>query len=342
MESFDQIIREKLIEEFNKYSKSMPEDVKHAINCIQYIKCLFCLDTQRVICTRNAPTFLGYDPYMIRTCGCTGSSTDINCTTHLNHTYNNRLIPCNANQRKTTPIDHIKMLAELYRKEFKPIEDQAAAKAAAAKAAADKDAADKDAVAKAAADKAAADKAAADKAAADKVAAAKIAADEAKKKLFEDVDKIMNDGSDKPIHSNTIENKYNSRTETTCINIELGEIIKQVINGLETYSGDIGSLLDLIKDLKLDLTIGSEEETSSQNKCISTRNNIGQYVYLFLYTSATREKSSCSLLEWCGCISSMSTINVHYTIFFPKNNKAKENCENKISTISENLLNRIE
>jgi hypothetical protein len=335
------MIREKLIEEFNKYSKSMPQDVNHAIKCIQYIKCLFCLDTQRVICTRNAPTFLGYDPYMIRTCGCTGSSTDIQCTTHLNHYYNNRLIPCNANQRKTTPIDHIKMLAELYRKEFKPIEDKATAdKAAADKIAADKAAADKIAADKAAADKAVADKAAADKIAADKAAADK-AADEAKKKLFEDVDKMMNDGSDKPIHGNTIEKKYNSRTETTRINIELGNMIKQVINGLEAYSGDIGSLLDLIKDLKLDLTISSGEEKSSQNKCISIRNNMGQYVYLFLYTSATREDSSCSLLEWCGCISSMSTINVHYTIFFPKNNKAKENCENKISTISENLLNRI-
>jgi hypothetical protein len=164
---------------------------------------------------------------------------------------------------------------------------------------------------------------------------------EEERKLIEEVDRQMNDGLDKPKYDNSIDNNFSSITENMNINIELGKMLDKVKNALATYSGDLFALVDLIKDVKFDLTISSEQESSSQTKCISTRTKNGYPAYLILKAKANKIKSSCSLLEWCGLIESTTKISLDYTVTFPKNNKAKEECEDIISEIAGSKIRRM-
>jgi hypothetical protein len=123
---FNQVIRETIFETIREYRQSKPVDSEHAEKCLPYIKCFQCLDTERYITDRMVLTAFGYDPYMIRSCGCTKMMKDIQTTTTLDHSVNGRPIfyqGTYGTKKYNTPIEIVGLLAEIYRKEYKPIED---------------------------------------------------------------------------------------------------------------------------------------------------------------------------------------------------------------------------
>jgi hypothetical protein len=132
-------VRKMIVEELEKlikeYKQSNPIDAEDAKKCIPYIKCFQCLDTERFISDRAVLTAFGYDPYMIKSCPCTGSFSDIQTTTSVHHTYRNRPVQYNGNHGTRTfqtKIDILVALAQIYRKDYLPIEVEAERKRKAA------------------------------------------------------------------------------------------------------------------------------------------------------------------------------------------------------------------
>ena len=155
------------------------------------------------------------------------------------------------------------------------------------------------------------------------------------KKIKEDVEKQMNDSSDKPVYGNNIINIESTKTEHLTINVDLGKLIDKVTNAVRSYGGDLFSLADLIKDIKIDMDMKSEEEHTEKTKCYQSYTSDMYPIYFFMIIIINKKSSSCNLLEWCGFSKQKYKITVRYTIMFPKNNVAKKVCEDANSSISE-------
>jgi len=150
----------------------------------------------------------------------------------------------------------------------------------------------------------------------------------------EDIEKQMNDGSDKPLYGESLEDTFSSTTEKLHIQAEIGKLLDKVSNSIKAYGGDLMSLASLVKDIKIDMDMKSEEENTEKTKCCQSTIEKGYPVYLFLKVLINKELSSCNLLEWCGYSKLSSKITMKYMILFPKNNVAKKECDDGISTIT--------
>ena len=101
------------------------------------------------------------------------------------------------------------------------------------------------------------------------------------------------------------------------------------------------ALGNLIKNMKIDVDIHSSKETIEKTKYSKSKMPDGYPIYLFLTLVSSKESTSCSLLEWCGFISSRTSITLKYLILLPRNQAAESQCDHKISMITEVRLQRM-
>lgn len=108
-----------------QYKQSMPQDSSDALKCVGRIKCWVCLDTERMIHPRFVPTFLGYSPYAIVTCRkCRGREDHIRCADTKNETERGRPIPYYGESHPFTERELIRVLADIYRREYQAIDKE--------------------------------------------------------------------------------------------------------------------------------------------------------------------------------------------------------------------------
>lgn len=99
-----------------------PRDAEDARRCLPYIMCFCCLDTKRYIGDHI------YNSYQIRSCSCNGLIQDYESTNNLNQSYQNRplhYIGNNGTSAIKTAYDVVRILADIYRRDYQPIEDEA-------------------------------------------------------------------------------------------------------------------------------------------------------------------------------------------------------------------------
>lgn len=155
-----------------------------------------------------------------------------------------------------------------------------------------------------------------------------------KKRKKESIEQQMNDGSDQPLYGESIDDTFSTTTEHIHIQGELGKLIDKVSNAIQAVNGDLLSLANAVKDIKIDLDMKSEDEKIEKTKCCQSTTKDGFPIYLFLKVKIHNESSSCKLLEWCGCFNIVSKITVKYMVLFPKNKVAKKECDDGVSAIT--------
>ena len=109
--------------------RSHPDSAVKARKCLPYLQCFSCLDTERIIGDRAVLTAFGYDPYMIRSCSCTGRIKDIETTTHLHHTHRNRpviYVGTYGTSAVSTKGDLVRVLARIYEQDYQAHEEEVA------------------------------------------------------------------------------------------------------------------------------------------------------------------------------------------------------------------------
>lgn len=113
------MILEGLLSVLDDVQQTNPIDAEDARKCLPYITCFCCLDTHRYISDDM------YDSYRIRSCSCSGIIQNFEDTDDLNHTYQNRplhYIGSNGTSAINTVYDVIRILAEIYRRDYRLID----------------------------------------------------------------------------------------------------------------------------------------------------------------------------------------------------------------------------
>ena len=119
MDSIRQMIVEGLQPIIDDVQLTNPIDAEDARRCLPYITCFCCLDTKRYIGDDM------YDSYRIRSCSCSGLIQDFEATNDLNYTYQNRplhYIGSSGTSAINTVYDVIRILAEIYRRDYRHLE----------------------------------------------------------------------------------------------------------------------------------------------------------------------------------------------------------------------------
>lgn len=189
------------------------------------------------------------------------------------------------------------------------------------------------------------EKIAADKAIADKIEAEKKANEEkieAERKLLEEVDKKMNDGSTIPKYNKHVGSKIVKTIITADVNAEVGQMIEAAKQALMVYAGDLGELLNLMKDLKFNMSVTSSEENTNQNICFECRTPKGYPIYSYFIVSTYNISCMCNCMEWVKYSDSKINVRLTYEVLFPTNNVAKDKCIELISSISSGGLGNFE
>ena len=154
------------------------------------------------------------------------------------------------------------------------------------------------------------------------------------KRKRERIERAMNDNNPQPIWGQSLENSFSTTTTDLHLTIELGKLIEKTTNAIQAYGGDLVSLANSIKDLKIDLEYSSKDEKTEQTKCSQSTTSDGFPIYLFLTISTSKENTICTLLEWCGFNCSETNITIKYMILFPQNNTAKKICDTSVTNIT--------
>ncbi len=154
----------------------------------------------------------------------------------------------------------------------------------------------------------------------------------------ERIERAMNDNNPQPIWGQSLENSFSTTTTNLHLNVELGKLIEKTTNAIQAYGGDLISLANTIKDIKIDLDYSSKDEKTEQTKCSQSTTSDGFPIYLFLTISTSKENTNCKLLEWCGFITSETKITIKYMILFPQNNTAKKICDISVTNITDSKL----
>jgi hypothetical protein len=141
------------------------------------------------------------------------------------------------------------------------------------------------------------------------------------------VKNIMNDNSSIPIYHTSKSGHNHIITKKGHLNMELGKLVEKTIHAIEAYGNDLSSLVDTIKDIKIDFDFSSNEEEIKKKEVSKSNTLEGFPVYLILTISSLKMGCDCKLLEWCGFDFSETKLSIDYDIYFPRNNKAVEECE---------------
>jgi hypothetical protein len=150
----------------------------------------------------------------------------------------------------------------------------------------------------------------------------------------------MNDNNPQPIWGESLEESFSSSTQDINIQGELGKLLTKVSDAIQAYGGDLISLANTIKDIKIDIDFHSDDEKIEQTKCSQSTTQDGFPIYLFLTITSSKENTYCKLLEWCGCISSEIKMTIKYMILFPKNISAQKICDESVRNITGSKLDK--
>ena len=151
----------------------------------------------------------------------------------------------------------------------------------------------------------------------------------------------MKDGNINALWGECLNDSKSIVTEDSNLQVELGKLIDTISNAAEAYYGNVVSLSNLIKNIKINVDIHSSQETIEKTKYSKSKLPDGYPVYLFLTLVTSKVSTSCSLLEWCGFTSSQTSITMKYLILLPRNEVAESQCDHKISMITEVRLQRM-
>jgi len=160
------------------------------------------------------------------------------------------------------------------------------------------------------------------------------------KRKRERIERAMNDNNPQPIWGESLEESFSSSTQDINIQGELGKLLTKVSDAIQAYGGDLISLANTIKDIKIDIDFHSDDEKIEQTKCSQSTTQDGFPIYLFLTITSSKENTYCKLLEWCGCISSEIKMTIKYMILFPKNISAQKICDESVRNITGSKLDK--
>ena len=151
----------------------------------------------------------------------------------------------------------------------------------------------------------------------------------------------MKDGNINALWGECLNDSKSIITEDSNLQVELGKLIDTISNAAEAYYGNVVSLSNLIKNIKINVDIHSSQEMIEKTKYSKSKLPDGYPIYLFLTLVTSKVNTSCSLLEWCGFTSSCTSITLKYLILLPRNEAAESQCDHKISMITEVRLQRM-
>jgi len=340
------MILEELQKVIQEFKQTNPVDADHAQKCLSYIKCFQCLDTERFISDRAVLTAFGYDPYMIKSCPCTGSFRDIQTTTSVHHTHRNRPVQYNGNHGTrtfNTQSDLIVAIAKIYRTEYLPIEEEAERKRKAAADEAERkrkaDAEEAERKRKAAADEAARIK--------EEERQRIIRENEEKQRQKEKEDEIRRkrDEELKPYQSKSDDELhehaswddikrfvFNREIRDTEFSADIEGLVKEISAAIEVYSGNLLALSDLARNLDMKFRNFKSHE-NKQDTHIQVKEDKDKKLFFmrFVYTLLEDERvEHCCFMDRTRKV---KKIDSHLIVMRPKNDnpEATEICRRLMS-----------
>jgi hypothetical protein len=145
------------------------------------------------------------------------------------------------------------------------------------------------------------------------------------------IEQIENDMNPEPMWSYYKKDNINKEIKSADIDIEIGKITTKVCEAIKASHGDIIELVDLIKELKLDLKMSMETSHTNKKEIKQVKDSNNKFTYIILIFSNDIIKSNCMCLEWCGFNNRTNKFSLQYTIIKPKNKAAQRECEKHMS-----------
>ena len=344
--------------------RSHPDSAVKARKCLPYIQCFSCLDTERIIGDRAVLTAFGYDPYMIRSCACTGRVKDISTTTHLNHTHNGRPIIYNGSygtSSVSTKRDLVRVLARIYEQDYQAREEeiernlQQAEEDKRLRMKAEEAArlrAEEHRLAVEAANKKRAEEEAArikeekrlKKEEEERLAAEqKRQEEEARRKRTEELkpyetkteDELFTHASWKDVKNR----EDNQVVRETHIKVDIEALIKEVSNAIQAYSGNLLALTDLVRDLDMKFRDFKSHE-NKENTHIQVKEDKNGHPFFMKFTYRFVEdtvEEHCCFMDFSKKV---KKIDSHLIVMRPKddNLEAIEICRRLMNKEAELII----
>jgi len=141
------------------------------------------------------------------------------------------------------------------------------------------------------------------------------------------IEQLENDMNPEPMWSYYKKDNINKEIKSADIDIEIGKITTKVCEAIKASHGDIIELVDLIKELKLDLKMSMETSHTNKKEIKQVKDSNNKFTYIILIFSNDIMKSNCVCLEWCGFDYNKSKFSLDYTICKPKNKAAQKECD---------------
>lgn len=138
----------------------------------------------------------------------------------------------------------------------------------------------------------------------------------------------FNDGSNEEKFDKSEIKEYTKNTKNTNINIEVGNIMKQIVQdlkGVHNFS---------IDNVQFNFEFKFFDVLLEQTVCKKIENEKKHPVYLFFIVSVENYSNIYKWVDCCGVISSETKITIKQIFLYPKNNKALEKCDKMMSDIT--------
>ena len=135
-------------------------------------------------------------------------------------------------------------------------------------------------------------------------------------------------------------NSIDEKVKETNLNISIGSIIKKVSDILTSSQGDILSMINVVKNLKLESAFNFHKSTDKK-KVVKSANDIdGIKVYILFDIKHDISNSQYRIKRLLRCSKKKIHIVGQYYIFKPKNKLAEEKCKNLLNCKINELLQR--
>ena len=141
------------------------------------------------------------------------------------------------------------------------------------------------------------------------------------------IEQIKNDMNPNPLWFYYKKDNVNKEIKSINIDIEIGKITDKICDAIKASGCDIISLIDLIKELKVNLKMSMESSVANKKEITQFKDSNNKFTYLVLIFSNEIITSNCKCLEWCGFDYAKSKFSLDYTIYKPKNKAAQIECD---------------
>ena len=143
-----------------------------------------------------------------------------------------------------------------------------------------------------------------------------------------------------PLWYEVSENKIDEKVKEVRLELSIGSIIRKVKDILLASQGDIISMVDVVRNLKLESAFNFAKTTDEKRVVKSSTDIDGVKVYILFDYSHKISDSNYKVKRVFGFSKKKIHIKGHYYIFKPKNKAAIDACKNLLnSKISELLHN---